>query len=77
MALQGTLTLHADEVRKERARTGFAGRLRARLRALTKRLQYGRMVQALSRLPDHQLAAIGLTRSAVPAYARRLVYDEE
>jgi uncharacterized protein YjiS (DUF1127 family) len=77
MATQGTLTVDAGESVKERTRIGFAGRLRARLRAVTRRLRYGRMVQALSRLPDHQLAAIGLRRSAIPAHARRLVYEDD
>jgi uncharacterized protein YjiS (DUF1127 family) len=44
--------------------------------AVTKRLQHGRMISVLMRLSDAQLARIGIARAGIPAYARRLVYDD-
>lgn len=36
-------------------------------------MQYARMVQVLDRLDDTQLAAIGITRSGIPAHARAVI----
>jgi uncharacterized protein YjiS (DUF1127 family) len=56
---------------------GIARRAGSALAAALKRLEYGRMMQALERLPDHELAAIGLRRADIPAFARRLIYESD
>ena len=40
-------------------------------------LQYSRMLQALSQLPDETLEQIGIERSEIPARAYACVYGED
>lgn len=56
---------------------GIARRAGRALPAALKQLEYGRMMQVLRRLPDKELAAIGLRRADIPAYARRLIYESD
>ncbi|WP_245744625.1 DUF1127 domain-containing protein [Aliiroseovarius sediminilitoris] len=41
-----------------------------------KALQMTRMLSTLSKLSDHQLAQIGITRSDIPSYAEKLMKDD-
>lgn len=59
--------------RLARARPRLARRLGGWLAVALKHVEYGRLVQALSRLPEHQLRAIGLRRAEIPAHAWRLI----
>lgn len=54
----------------------LARRLGGWLAVALKHVEYGRLVQALSRLPEHQLRAIGLRRAEIPAHAWRLIQRE-
>ena len=42
-----------------------------------KRLQYGRMISLLDRLPDLYLAKAGLQRRDIPERARQAVYGDD
>ena len=42
-----------------------------------KRLQYGRMISVLDRLPDLYLAKAGLQRRDIPERARQAVYGDD
>ncbi len=42
----------------------------------TKKVQYSRMMSALMRLTDDQLAAINITRKQIPSHAHICVYGE-
>lgn len=75
MTTLGTYPLAAPDSRGHGAGASTFRRLARRLAAALKLVQYGRQVQALSQLPDHLLADIGLRRSEIPAYARRLIYE--
>jgi uncharacterized protein YjiS (DUF1127 family) len=49
--------------------------MRQDLVAAGKRLQYVRMKSVLQQLSNQQLAAIGLRRRDIPAYAYSLIYE--
>ena len=74
MASQGT-PLEAPAVCDDGTGSRIAGRIRRRLAAALKQVQYGRQMQALGQLSDRQLAEIGLRRSEIPAYAWRLIHE--
>lgn len=50
----------------------FAATTKSVLRAM----QTARMMSALASMNDHQLAAIGITRSEIPQYAEKLMSQE-
>ncbi len=42
----------------------------------TKKVQYSRMISALMRLSDQQLAVINITRKQIPSHAHICIYGE-
>jgi len=55
---------------------GFLSKVAAWPAQVIRSMQYGRMMQALAALSDTQLAAIGLTRSEIPRYARECLEEK-
>lgn len=54
--------------------TGFFARIGEKFGNGMRALQYSRMLQALSQLPDETLKQIGLERSDIPARAHACIY---
>ena len=52
-----------------------ASALRRHVATGVKHVQFAQMQSVLNRLSNQQLAQIGVQRSDIPAYARKLIYD--
>jgi uncharacterized protein YjiS (DUF1127 family) len=81
MKQEATMTLHepyhlaVPAATPTRRIAGQAVRLGNRITAVVKAMQYARMKSVLHQLTDEQLAAIGVRRPDIPAYAYSLIYE--
>jgi len=74
MAIQQTIQWPASVNPARHGLRRLTRRCGQALSRAVRRVQYGQMVSVLIRLPDQQLAQIGIRRSDIPAYARKLIY---
>lgn len=58
------------------ASIALLGRIGAKAHAALRAVQMARMLSTLSKMSDHQLAQIGISRSDIPKYAETLMAEE-
>ena len=75
-AEEGTTAMSSTEFAAPRV-DGFVLSVGRKLRSAIRTIQYARMLQVMSELSDTQLESLGLTRTAIPAYAQRCIYGAE
>ena len=55
----------------------FSAKFRSGARSFFKALQVARMVSTLTQMSDNQLKQIGISRSEIPEYTRKLMANED